>query len=44
MAHFFSVYKMLEGKDAVAGDVNDREAAVEVIRKALDHYVECFCR
>ena len=26
MAHFFSVYKALEGKEAVAGDVSDREA------------------
>lgn len=44
MAHFFSVYKMLEGKQAVTGDVNDREAAVNVIQKALDHYIECFCK
>ena len=44
MAHFFTVYKALEGKDAVAGDVNGREAAVDVIRKALDSYVENFCR
>jgi len=44
MAHFFSVYKALEGREAVAGDVNGREAAVSVIRGALDKYVECFCR
>ena len=44
MAHFFSVYKALEGKEAVAGDVNDRAAAVEVIKKAMEHYVECFCK
>ena len=44
MAHFFTVYKALEGKEAVAGDVNDRAAAVEVIRASLDHYVETFCR
>ena len=44
MAHFFTVYKALEGKDAVAGDVNGREAADDVIRKALDSYVENFCR
>ena len=42
MAHFFTVYKALEGKEAVAGDVNDRAAAVQVIRKAMDHYAECF--
>jgi len=44
MAHFFSVYKALEGKQAMAGDVNGREAALNVIRGALDRYVECFCR
>jgi len=44
MTHFFSVYKALEGKDTVAGEVNNREAAINVIQAALDHYVECFCR
>ena len=44
MAHFFTVYKALEGKDAVAGDVNGRAAAVDVICRAMDHYVESFCR
>ena len=42
MAHFFSVYKALEGKEAVAGDVNDRKAAIQVICKAMDHYNETF--
>ena len=42
MSHFFSVYKALEGKEAVAGDVNGREAAVEIIKSALKHYDECF--
>ena len=42
MAHFFSVYKALEGKEAVAGDVNGRQDAIRVIRQAMDHYVECF--
>ncbi len=44
MAHFFTVYKALEGKDAMAGDVNNREAAVHVIEQAINHYVECFCK
>ena len=44
MTHFFSVYKSLEGKEAVAGDVNGREAAITVIQDALDNYVEKFCR
>ncbi len=42
MAHFFTVYKALEGKETVAGDVNGRAAALEVIHKAIDHYAETF--
>ncbi len=44
MTHFFSVYKALEGKDTVAGEVNGRDAAVKVIQDALDNYIENFCR
>ena len=44
MTHFFSVYKALEGKDTVAGEVNGRDAAVKVIQGALDNYSENFCR
>ena len=44
MKHFFKVYKSLEDKETVAGEVNSRNAAIEVISKAVDHYVECFCR
>ena len=43
MAHFFSVYKALEGKEAVAGDVNGREAALEVIAAAKKNYIEKYC-
>ena len=42
MAHFFTVYKQLEGKDTAAGDVNGREAAVQVIQQAIDHYNDTF--
>ena len=42
MAHFFTVYKALEGKEAMAGDVNGREAAIDVIKRAMEHYDECF--
>lgn len=42
MAHFFSVYKALEGKEAVAGDVSDRAAAIRVIQRAMDHYSDTF--
>jgi len=44
MRHFFSVYKALEGKEAVAKDVNDRESAIKVIQDSLDRYVDTFCR
>jgi inorganic pyrophosphatase len=43
MAHFFTVYKNLEGKETVAGDVKGREEALEVIRVAIAHYKDCFC-
>ena len=42
MRHFFSVYKALEGKEAVAGDVSDRAAAIRVIQRAMDHYSDTF--
>ena len=43
MSHFFSVYKALEGKDAVAGNICGRAKAVEVIQEAIVHYRETFC-
>lgn len=42
MAHFFSVYKALEGKKTVAGEVNGTEAAKEVITQAIQHYKDTF--
>ena len=44
MAHFFSVYKALEGKEAIPGDVMGRKAAEEIIHQAIEHYVECYCK
>ncbi len=44
MKHFFKVYKSLEDKKTVAGEVNSKDAALDVISKAIDHYVQCFCR
>ena len=43
MAHFFTVYKALEGKDAMAGDVHMREDALAIIREAIANYKEKFC-
>lgn len=44
MSHFFSVYKQLEGKETVAGDVKGREDAIKVVQKSIDEYVDRFCR
>lgn len=44
MRHFFKVYKELEDKETVAGEVNGREAAIEVIKNALSHYEETFSK
>ncbi len=43
MAHFFSVYKALEGKETVAGDVNGRADAEAVIAAAIQSYEKLFC-
>lgn len=43
MAHFFTVYKALEGKEAMAGDVNDRVAAIGIIQEAIENYRKTFC-
>jgi inorganic pyrophosphatase len=42
MAHFFTVYKALEGKDAMAGDVHMREDALKIIQEAINNYNEKF--
>lgn len=44
MRHFFSVYKSLENKTTAVNEVSNREAAIEVIDKAIDDYVEKFCK
>ncbi len=44
MNHFFRVYKQLEGKDTVVNEVGDREKAVEIVRAAIDSYIENFCK
>lgn len=44
MRHFFSVYKNLENKDTVVDDEQGAEIARETIQKALDLYIEEFCR
>ena len=46
MGHFFRVYKELEGKEA-ATEVNDvcgAEEAKRIIAKAIDGYIDNFCK
>lgn len=42
MRHFFSVYKNLEGKDTKVENIRGREAAIEVIKAAIENYKACF--
>lgn len=44
MRHFFSVYKNLENKDTVVDEEHGPDAARVTIEKALDAYIEKFCR
>ena len=44
MTHFFSVYKMLEGKETVVNEPQGADAAKEIIQKCLNAYIDKFCR
>lgn len=44
MSHFFKVYKALEHKETAVDEVSNRESAVTVIKKAMEDYVDKFCR
>ncbi|MGN0573298.1 MAG: inorganic diphosphatase [Acutalibacteraceae bacterium] len=44
MRHFFSVYKNLEGKETVVDEVQNRETAVDIIKKCINNYIAEFCR
>ena len=44
MTHFFSVYKMLEGKETVVSEPQGAEDAREIIQKCLNAYIDKFCR
>ena len=44
MKHFFRVYKSLEGKETVVSDVLGRQAAVDIIIKCQDAYIEKYCK
>lgn len=44
MSHFFRVYKELEGKETAVNEVNDADAAIVIIEKAIDSYIENYCK
>jgi inorganic pyrophosphatase len=44
MRHFFAVYKNLEHKETVVDEVQPRSAAVSVIRRGIESYIETFCK
>ena len=44
MRHFFSVYKNLEGKETAVNEVSPREDALQIIKTAIDCYINTFCK
>ena len=42
--HFFKVYKELEGKETLVNEMKGAEEARCVIQKAIDSYVENYCK
>ncbi len=44
MSHFFRVYKQLEGKETSIDEIKDRNAAVEIVDKCIDRYIDAFCK
>lgn len=44
MNHFFRVYKQLEEKETVVNEVGDRKKAAEIVKAAIDSYIESFCK
>ena len=44
MRHFFQVYKNLEDKETVVNEEQGREAAMEIIDKCREAYIEAYCK
>ena len=44
MSHFFKVYKQLEGKETAIDEIKDSSAAVEIVERCIDRYIDCFCK
>ena len=44
MMHFFRVYKELEGKETAVNEMKGASEAEEIVQRAIDSYVEVFCK
>ncbi len=44
MKHFLTVYKNLENKETAVNEVQGREVALEIIKSAMENYVDKFCK
>ena len=44
MSHFFRVYKELEGKETAVNEVKNADEVRAVIQKAIDSYVDNYCK
>ena len=44
MGHFFTVYKSLENKDTIVNETMGADAAMEIIDKCRENYIERYCK
>ena len=44
MSHFFAVYKNLENKETAVNEVSDYKASLDIINKAIENYIDNFCK
>ncbi|MBE7048660.1 MAG: inorganic diphosphatase [Ruminococcaceae bacterium] len=44
MSHFFTVYKNLEDKETAVNEVSGYKTSLKIIDKAIDDYIEKFCK
>jgi len=44
MSHFFTVYKNLENKETAVNEVSGHDESLKIIDKAINDYIEKFCK
>ena len=44
MRHFFTVYKNLENKETAVNEVQGRDVSLSIVEKAIENYIENFCK